>query len=58
MALFVKLETESQFNPTKELQELEDPAFKQTPFDFIKKFQWNENITVMFEKPGARTNWL
>lgn len=39
MACFVKLETESQFNPTKELQELEDPAFKQTPFHLIKKFQ-------------------
>lgn len=41
MAFFVKLEAESQFNPTKELQELEDPAFKQTPFNNVKEFQWH-----------------
>lgn len=58
MAFFVKLETESQFNPTKELQELEDPAFKQTPFNCVKKFQWNKHIRVMFEKPGAPSSWL
>lgn len=39
MAFFVKLEPESLFNPAKELQELEDPAFKQTPFNCVKKFQ-------------------